>query len=470
MRGHARDPRDRRGRDAPRRPRPARVAPAARAGRRARRTRRRPARRRLPTRRLVRAGRGGRGRRRRLPGAGEPRVGSPPLRRRPRDPGRPARARPRRRRDALARGGGVPGRVRAASPRLGRGAGARGRPPALLQRRAADQLVPLPAADRRPRGLVGRAMSAGLAALLDDVAALARMAAASVDDVAAGASRASVKAAGVIVDDAAVTPRYVEGFRPDRELPVIRRIAVGSLRNKLLFILPAALVLSELLPWLLTPLLMVGGLYLCYEGAEKLWEAVGPGHAAPEAPVAGRGPEREDALVGSAIRTDFILSAEIMVIALDEVTDEPLLSAPLILVIVALAITAVVYGAVGAIVKMDDVGLRLAQASGGPAASFGRGLVRAMPVVLSVLSKVGIAAMLWVGGHILLVGLDDLGLSGPYDGVHHLEEDVDDALGPVGGVGAWLTNTGASAVLGLIVGAIIVAVMHLRGGDHAPQH
>ncbi len=334
--------------------------------------------------------------------------------------------------------------------------------------------MPVPA-EVRPRadGLRhnGRtAVSAGLAALLDDVALLARAAAASVDDVAAGASRASVKAAGVIVDDAAVTPRYVQGFRPERELPMIRRIAVGSLRNKLLFILPAALVLSEFVSWLLTPILMVGGAYLCYEGAEKLWEYVGPHAPHEETTVSEQGPEHEDALVGSAIRTDFILSAEIMVISLNEVADEPFLSRALILVLVAFAITAVVYGAVGAIVKMDDVGLRLAQASGGTAASFGRGLVRAMPMVLSVLSKVGIAAMLWVGGHILLVGLDDLGVSGPYDGVHHLEEDVDDALGPVGGVGAWLTNTGASAVLGLLVGAIIVAVTHLRGREHAPQH
>src|SRR3954468_13324146 len=148
-------------------------------------------------------------------------------------------------------------------------------------------------------------MSAGLAALLDDVAALARMAAASVDDVAAGASRASVKAAGVIVDDTAVTPRYVEGFRPDRELPVIRRIAVGSLRNKLLFILPAALALSELLPWLLTPLLMIGGTYLCYEGAEKVLEAISPHHDGDETPAGAVAPEREDELVRSAIRTDF---------------------------------------------------------------------------------------------------------------------------------------------------------------------
>jgi predicted DNA repair protein MutK len=307
-------------------------------------------------------------------------------------------------------------------------------------------------------------MSAGLAALLDDVAVLARAAAASVDDVAAGAGRASVKAAGVIVDDAAVTPRYVQGFRPERELPMIKRIAVGSLRNKLLFILPAALLLSELLPWLLTPILMVGGTYLCYEGAEKLWETISPHPVAAETPVGEQGPGHEEALVGGAIRTDFILSAEIMVISLNEVTDEPLLSRALILVLVALAITAGVYGAVGVIVKMDDVGLRLAQTRDGLVASFGRGLVRAMPVVLSVLSTVGIAAMLWVGGHILLVGLDELGVSVLYDAVHHVEEDVDDALGAVGGVGAWLTNTAASAVLGLLVGAIVVAVMHRRGG------
>jgi predicted DNA repair protein MutK len=300
-------------------------------------------------------------------------------------------------------------------------------------------------------------MSAGLAALLDDVAALARVAAASVDDVAAGASRASVKAAGVIVDDAAVTPRYVQGFRPERELPMIKRIAIGSLRNKILFILPAALVLSELLPWLLNPILMIGGVYLCFEGAEKLWELVTPHSHAEEAPAATQGPEQEDALVASAIRTDFILSAEIMVISLNEVADEPLVSRALILVFVAFAITIGVYGVVGLIVKMDDVGLHLATTREGTAAKIGRGLLRGMPIVLSVLAKVGIAAMLWVGGHILLVGLDELGLSAPYDFVHHLEEDVHDVLG---GVGAWLTNTAASALLGVVVGAIVVAVLH----------
>ncbi|MDA0172186.1 DUF808 domain-containing protein [Solirubrobacter taibaiensis] len=311
-------------------------------------------------------------------------------------------------------------------------------------------------------------MSAGLAALLDDVAMIARLAAASVDDVAAGAGRASMKAAGVIVDDAAVTPRYVQGFKPDRELPVIKKIAIGSLRNKLLFILPAALLLSELLPWLLTPILMIGGTYLCYEGAEKLWEWVNPGahaHAEAEAPATETGPEQEKRLVGGAIRTDFILSAEIMVIALDEVAEEPLLSRALILVFVAFAITIGVYGVVGLIVKMDDIGLKLVES--GKSESLGRGLVRAMPVILNVLSKVGIIAMLWVGGHILLVGLDELGVHFLYDFVHHLEEDVHEATGALGGVLGWLTNTIASAILGTIVGAIVVTVLHVRKGKSA---
>ncbi|MFA9270242.1 MAG: DUF808 domain-containing protein [Baekduiaceae bacterium] len=309
-------------------------------------------------------------------------------------------------------------------------------------------------------------MSAGLAALLDDVAALARIAAASVDDVAAGAGRARMKAAGVIVDDAAVTPRYVQGFEANRELPMIKRIAIGSLRNKLFFILPAALLLSEFLPWLVTPILMIGATYLCYEGAEKVWEWIGPHeHGAEAAGV--HEPENEEELVSKAIRTDFILSAEIMVIALNEVTDEPFVSRAFILVAVAFAITIGVYGVVGLIVKMDDIGLGLAQRGNGPGASFGRGLVRAMPIVLSVLSTIGVAAMLWVGGHILLVGLEELGVTFLYDAVHHLEEDVHDALGAVGGVAGWLTNTIASAILGLIVGAIVVAVMHLRGAKHA---
>lgn len=304
-------------------------------------------------------------------------------------------------------------------------------------------------------------MSAGLFALLDDVAALARAAAASVDDVAAAASRASVKATGVVVDDAAVTPRYVQGIRPEREIPMIKRIAKGSLRNKLFVILPVILLLSELLPGLLTPILMLGGAYLCYEGAEKLWEMVSPHHGPADATE--KVAADEDTLVGAAIRTDLILSAEIMVIALNEVENEPLLSRAAILIVVALAITAGVYGVVGFIVKMDDVGLRLAETKQGFAARFGQGLVRAMPIVLAILANVGIAAMLWVGGHILLVGLDELGVHFLYDFVHHLEEDVHDALGAVGG---WFTNTLASAILGVIVGGIIVAVMYALGRGH----
>ena len=263
-----------------------------------------------------------------------------------------------------------------------------------------------PAGHARVAARAAPAMSAGLAALLDDVAALTRLAAGSLDDVAAGAGRASMKAAGVIVDDAAVTPRYVQGFQPERELPMIKRIAAGSLRNKLVFILPAALALSEFLDWLLTPLLMVGGAYLSlYEGAEKIWEKIGPHQHEADVPASAQGPEHEEKLVGGAIRTDFILSAEIMVISLNEVADEPFVSRALILVAVAFAITALVYGAVALIVKMDDVGLRLAQKPDGAAATFGRGLVPAMPVVLSMHSSVRIAAMLWVGGHILLVAL-----------------------------------------------------------------
>jgi uncharacterized protein len=303
----------------------------------------------------------------------------------------------------------------------------------------------------------------GLFALLDDVAALVRLSAASLDDVAGAAGRAGAKAAGVVVDDAAVTPRYVQGLEPKRELRIIRQIATGSLRNKILVILPAALLLSQFLPFLLTPILMLGGLYLCYEGAEKLWEKVS-GHA-PAAEdtreAAASDPEgHERKVVAGAVRTDFILSAEIMVIALNEIASEGFVSRLLILLVVAVAITALVYGAVALIVKMDDVGLVLAE-RGGAVGALGRGLVQAMPVVLAVLATVGVAAMLWVGGHILLVGADELGLHAPYALVHHLEEVVHAATGPLGGALGWLTNTAASAVVGLVVGAIVVAVLHL---------
>lgn len=316
-------------------------------------------------------------------------------------------------------------------------------------------------------------MSAGLFALLDDVATLARAAAASLDDVGAAAGRASAKAAGVVVDDTAVTPQYVRGIAAERELPIVRRIAVGSLRNKLLLILPAALLLSQFLPWLLTPILMLGGTYLAYEGAEKLWGAVahrGSGHAAAEA-TALEGPEAEAKVVSGAVRTDLILSAEIMVIALDEVADQPLLSRAAILVVVGVLITVLVYGVVALIVKMDDLGLALAQRSSALAQRVGRGLVAAMPRVLAVIGVVGTAAMLWVGGHILLVGADDLGWHGPYGLVHHLEEVVHDVLhGAPGAVLAWVAATAAAALAGLVVGAVVVTLLHLLPRRLRPGH
>jgi uncharacterized protein len=315
-------------------------------------------------------------------------------------------------------------------------------------------------------------MSAGLFGLLDDVAALARLAAASVDDIGAAAGRATAKAAGVVIDDTAVTPQYVHGITADRELPMIKRIAIGSLRNKLLFILPAALLLSQFVPWLLTPILMVGATYLCYEGAEKVWGLFNKhrGHDAHAAPTATVGEDAEKKMTAGAIRTDFILSAEIMVIALNEVADQSFWPRLIILVVVAVVITVAVYGVVGAIVKMDDVGLSLTQRTSRFAQRVGRGLVAAMPKVLSALSAIGTVAMLWVGGHILLVGTDDVGWHAPYGLVHHAEELVHHAVQGVGGLLAWLVNTAVSAVVGLAVGAVVVAIMHVlpsrRKGEH----
>jgi len=294
------------------------------------------------------------------------------------------------------------------------------------------------------------------------VAALARMAAASIDDVGAAAGRATSKAAGVVVDDTAVTPQYVHGVTADRELPMIKRITIGSLRNKLIIILPIALLLSQFLPGLLTPILMVGGAYLCYEGFEKVWGRI-RGHEHEVVPAGVVGEDAEKVMVSGAIRTDLILSAEIMVIALNEVADEALLPRAVILLVVAVAITVLVYGVVGLIVKMDDIGLHLAKKSSVVAQKVGRGLVVAMPIFLRVLSSVGIVAMLWVGGHILLVGVDDLGWHWPYEHVHHWEENAG------GGAIGWVVNTSCSAVIGLVVGAIAVAIMHVvprRGAKH----
>lgn len=305
-------------------------------------------------------------------------------------------------------------------------------------------------------------MSGGLVALLDDIATLAKLAAASVDDIGAAAGKASSKAIGVVVDDTAVTPRYVHGFTADRELPMIRRIALGSIRNKLVFILPVALLLSEFLPALLTPILMLGGLYLSYEGAEKVWEVISGHSKVKEGVLQGeRGDDAEDVMVRGAITTDLILSAEIMVISLNEVAGEVFWQRTLILVLVAILITALVYGVVALIVKMDDIGLHLSRRSNGFTAAVGRGLVKGMPLVLKVLSTVGVVAMLWVGGHILLVGADTLGWHAPYQLVHHVELAVAEAVTTASGFLVWLAGTLLSAAAGALVGALAVVVMHL---------
>ena len=311
-------------------------------------------------------------------------------------------------------------------------------------------------------------MAGGLVGLFDDVAALAKLAASSIDDVGAAAGRASMKAAGVVVDDAAVTPQYVQGLAAERELPIIKKIARGSLLNKLAFILPAAILLSEIAPTLVEIILICGGSFLAYEGAHKILHALAGDDHDHDVPVAMVGPEAEAATVTGAVRTDFILSAEIMVISLKEVIDEPLVTRGIILAIVAVLITVVVYGAVALIVKMDDVGLRMAQGDSESSQRTGRSLVAAMPKVLKTLSVVGTAAMLWVGGHILLVGAEELGWHFPYDAVHDAEYAVVDL--PLGGLVGWSVNTLISAVVGFFWGLIVVgAVASLPTGSHPAE-
>lgn len=318
-------------------------------------------------------------------------------------------------------------------------------------------------------------MSAGLFGLLDDVATLAKLAAASMDDIGAAAGRATTKAAGVVIDDTAVTPQYVHGIAAHRELPIIRKIAVGSLRNKLLIILPVALLLSEFLPDLLAPILMLGGTYLAFEGAEKVWERIShhDDHVGDlPTPAAAAAPD-EAAVIRGAVRTDLILSAEIMVIALDSVAHEGFWVRAAILVVVALVITVGVYGLVAVLVKLDDIGLALAERRTGAVARFGAGLVAAMPKVLGGIAVVGTVAMLWVGGHILIAQTGEIGWHGPYDALHHLEHAVHHhvdvaVLGPAL---AWLSATVVSAVVGLVVGALVVLVVHLLPRNrHAPAH
>jgi uncharacterized protein len=305
-------------------------------------------------------------------------------------------------------------------------------------------------------------MPTGLVALLDDVSVIARAAAASIDDVGAGVAKAGSKAAGVVIDDAAVTPSYVTNFTPDRELPIIWKIAKGSLFNKLVVLLPIALLLSHFLPFAITILLMLGGLYLSFEGAEKVIEkfsGVKHGDTLEDEIVDPVAFEKQR--VSGAVRTDLILSAEIMAIALAEVSDESLVARAIILALVGVVITVVVYGAVALIVKMDDIGLNLAKRPSEAAQRTGKALVRAMPIVLKVLSSVGTLAMLWVGGGILLHGTEELGFTAPAHLAHDLQHAVAHATGALGGALGWLTYAIASGLVGLIVGAIVAVIVHV---------
>lgn len=313
-------------------------------------------------------------------------------------------------------------------------------------------------------------MASGLLALLDDVAAIAKIAAASLDDVGAAASKASVKAAGVVVDDAAVTPRYVTGFQPARELPIIWRITKGSFFNKLVVILPILLLLSSFAQWAITPILMLGGAYLCYEGAEKLWQAFHKDNQSLEEKaeiIADAAHEKK--MISGAIRTDLILSAEIMVISLNEVIDESLAMRAVTLIVVGIGITIAVYGAVALIVKMDDIGVALARQGGALRETIGRGLVKGMPKILAALAVIGTAAMLWVGGQIILHGTEEYGLGGLAHWLQDMAATVGGGL-PLSGLWTWLIGAAGAGIVGAIIGGILVAIFHNFPRKDAAAH
>ncbi len=301
-------------------------------------------------------------------------------------------------------------------------------------------------------------MASGLFALLDDIAAIAKVAAASLDDAATQAAKAGSKAAGIVIDDAAVTPRYVVGFAADRELPIIRQIAMGSLKNKLLFLTPGALLLSQFAKPLITPLLMAGGAFLCLEGYHKVHDLLHPkadGDAAEDTAAQGDATELERAKVASAVRTDFILSAEIMAITLATVSTASVGMQLAVLVSVGLLMTVLVYGTVAVIVKADDVGAALARSPRGMVRAVGRGLVQGMPGFLKLLSMVGLVAMLWVGGGIVVHGLHERGVHGPEAWITAVGAGAGRALPAVSGFVQWLVSTVISAVLGLALGAVV---------------
>lgn len=304
----------------------------------------------------------------------------------------------------------------------------------------------------------------GLIALLDDVAAIAKVAAASVDDVIGQAAKAGTKAAGAVIDDAAVTPKYVHGFEASRELPVIWRITKGSLRNKLLILLPIALLLANFAPWSIAPLLMLGGAYLCFEGAEKVAHVMGlsHGHADYEGKDAVvESPEHlEEQKAAGAIKTDFILSAEIMTITLAAIPASTFWMEAATLATVAVMITVAVYGAVALIVKMDDVGLAMASRGRFQLTRvMGRGLVKGMPGFLTALTVVGTAAMLWVGGSIIVHGLEELGFSAPGHFIHDLAYKVGHLVSDdLTGVVEWIAKAVMDGILGLGIGLLLIPV------------
>lgn len=302
----------------------------------------------------------------------------------------------------------------------------------------------------------------GLLALLDDVAALTKMAAAQLDDISAQAAKVGVKTAGVLIDDTAVTPKYVHGLPAARELPIVWKIARGSLFNKLVILLPIAMLLNVFAPWMLSPLLMIGGGYLCFEGAEKVWHIF---HAKP-LPIDNGNPidhaHLEKQRVAGAIKTDFILSAEIMTIALGSIEAPSLWTEGFILAVVAVGITALVYGSVAILVKADDVGLKMAQGAYFEATrSLGRAIVRGMPAFMETIASIGTAAMLWVGGSIIIHGLETFGITS----IGHLVEDmsakVRDAVTIASGFLGWATEALISGIFGLAVGLVLLAIIGL---------
>ncbi len=313
-------------------------------------------------------------------------------------------------------------------------------------------------------------MPSGLVALFDDVAVIARAASASIDDIAAAAGRAGSKTAGVVIDDAAVTPSYVTGLSPARELPIIWAITKGSLFNKLIILLPGAILLSEFLPWLIIWILMLGGAFLCYEGAEKVLEKLGGAkHGKTLEDDIADPAEFEKQRIAGAVRTDLILSAEIMAITLSEIDLDVWWERGLALALVAVIVTVVVYGTVALIVKMDDVGLHLTKQDSTAAQKIGHFLVNSVPTLLVALSVIGTVAMLWVGGGIIVHGTHEVGFHMIYDIVHGAEYAVQGAVGGLGDVLGWITYAALSAVVGLALGTVIAFVLHKVIGYEGAQ-